>query len=108
MKLTIHRGTHEVGGNCVEVNSGTTRIILDVGLPLFEADRRQLDTSALRGHSVDELLRAGIAAKMSPFRIELDELRANPSRYVMVFRPSMLASDFDNELPPRSRCLYSS
>jgi hypothetical protein len=34
MKLIIHRGSIEIGGSCVEVTAGNTRIILDVGLPL--------------------------------------------------------------------------
>lgn len=36
MRLTIHRGTHEIGGSCIELcsNSGKTRIIIDVGMPL--------------------------------------------------------------------------
>ncbi len=34
MGLTIHRGTHEIGGNCVEIATASTRIVLDVGLPL--------------------------------------------------------------------------
>ena len=37
----------------------------------------------------------------------MEEIRANPSRYVMLFRPSMLDSDFDGSLPERTRCLYS-
>jgi len=36
MYLTIHRGTHEIGGSCVEISTATTRIIIDVGLPLDE------------------------------------------------------------------------
>jgi len=32
---------------------------------------------------------------------------SNPSRYVMLFRPSMLDSDFGGSLPSQSRCLYS-
>jgi ribonuclease J len=38
MKLTIHRGAKEIGGSCVEVTAGNTRIILDVGLPLDYSD----------------------------------------------------------------------
>jgi ribonuclease J len=40
MKLVIHRGTHEIGGSCVEVysNSGKSRLIIDVGMPLVEQD----------------------------------------------------------------------
>jgi len=34
MKLIIHRGSREIGGSCVEVSTASTRIILDVGLPL--------------------------------------------------------------------------
>ena len=34
MKITVHRGTKEVGGSCIEVNSGRTTILLDFGLPL--------------------------------------------------------------------------
>lgn len=34
MKITIHRGTNEIGGSCVEITSITTRILIDIGLPL--------------------------------------------------------------------------
>lgn len=35
MRVRIHRGAHEIGGNCVEVESGDgSRIVLDVGRPL--------------------------------------------------------------------------
>jgi len=34
MRLIIHRGSHEVGGSCVELNYNGTTILLDVGLPL--------------------------------------------------------------------------
>ena len=37
----------------------------------------------------------------------MNEIRATPSRYVMLFRPSMLDSDFGGNLPAHSRCLYS-
>ncbi len=37
----------------------------------------------------------------------MEEIRSNPSRYVMIFRPSMLESDFGGKLPEASRCLYS-
>jgi ribonuclease J len=45
--------------------------------------------------------------KMSPARIRMEEIRSDSSRYVMLFRPSMLESDFEGTLPARSRCLYS-
>ena len=34
MRARIHRGAHEVGGSCVEVESGGQRIVLDLGRPL--------------------------------------------------------------------------
>jgi ribonuclease J len=34
MKVCIHRGTHEIGGTCVEIESKGDRIVLDIGLPL--------------------------------------------------------------------------
>jgi ribonuclease J len=34
VNLTIHRGASQIGGNCVEVSAGNTRLILDIGLPL--------------------------------------------------------------------------
>lgn len=34
LTVTIHRGQNEIGGNCIEIASGKTRILLDVGQPL--------------------------------------------------------------------------
>lgn len=34
MNVRIHRGAHEVGGTCVELEAAGDRIVLDVGLPL--------------------------------------------------------------------------
>ena len=39
--------------------------------------------------------------------MEMDAIRENPSRYVMIFLPSMLASDFGGFLPSQSRCIFS-
>jgi ribonuclease J len=64
MRLTIYRGADEIGGNCVEVCSGSTRIILDVGMPLFDANREPFDERAIRGKSTEELLEAGILPKV--------------------------------------------
>jgi len=37
MRIIVHRGTHQIGGTCIEIAAGTSRIVLDAGLPL-EAD----------------------------------------------------------------------
>jgi len=36
MKIIIHRGTHEIGGSCVEVQSKKSRILIDIGMPLVK------------------------------------------------------------------------
>ena len=52
MKVTIHKGSHEIGGTCIQLSSGKTSILLDAGLPL-SADSQPVDLSRL---SVDALL----------------------------------------------------
>ena len=34
MDIKICRGTHEIGGSCVELQSGNGKIVLDIGIPL--------------------------------------------------------------------------
>ncbi len=34
MKIKIHKGTNEIGGNCVELSHGDCSLLLDIGLPL--------------------------------------------------------------------------
>lgn len=34
VRLTVHRATNQIGGNCIEIASGDHRIVLDVGRPL--------------------------------------------------------------------------
>lgn len=34
LRIIIHRGSHQIGGSCVEIASESTRLILDAGLPL--------------------------------------------------------------------------
>ena len=38
MRARIHRGTHEIGGTCVELEADGRRIIIDAGLPLDWAE----------------------------------------------------------------------
>ena len=52
MKVTIHKGSHEIGGTCIQLSSEKTNILLDAGLPL-STDSQPLDLSRL---SVDALL----------------------------------------------------
>ena len=64
MQMTILRGAKEVGGNCIEVSTGKTRIILDVGMPLFDENRQVLDSFALRRMKTEELSRNGVLPKV--------------------------------------------
>lgn len=43
MNLTIHRGTQEIGGSCVELKTGKARILIDFGMPLVEQDKDPFD-----------------------------------------------------------------
>jgi len=51
MNLTIHHGTHEIGGSCVELRHGDRRILLDLGLPL-DPETPQLDASRLAAEAL--------------------------------------------------------
>ena len=64
MKLTIHRGSHEIGGNCVEIATDTTRVILDAGLPLDDLtdDRERAKKPRLRAGSA---LPEGLAPRVA-------------------------------------------
>jgi len=53
MKLIIHRGTHTIGGSCIEISSGTHRIILDLGMPLMARDGLELNQDAIKNPSIE-------------------------------------------------------
>lgn len=60
MQITIHRGTHEIGGTCVEVYSKNTRVIIDYGLPLDEAFGEKLEKQLRQEKTTVELIKEGI------------------------------------------------
>ena len=53
MQLIIHRGTHEIGGNCIEVRSRQTKILLDFGLPLDFATRTPEEQEHIRQEAIE-------------------------------------------------------
>lgn len=65
VQLTVHRGTKEIGGSCIEISTATTRIVLDVGMPLVDAAREPFDQKSVRGKTVQELFAEGILPKVS-------------------------------------------
>ena len=53
MTLTIHRGTHEVGGSCVEICSDKAKILIDLGMPL-DYDKRSREEQTEIRHNAEE------------------------------------------------------
>lgn len=58
MKLIIYRGTHEIGGSCLELtsNSGLTRLVIDVGLPLVNSDGSPFEWNKYKMLNTEQLL----------------------------------------------------
>ena len=61
LKLTIHRGTHEIGGSCVELATENTRILIDVGLPLVDEEGQHFNPGNYLKLSKAELVEKDIA-----------------------------------------------
>ena len=53
MTLTIHRGTHEIGGSCVEICSDKAKILIDLGMPL-DYDKRSREEQTEIRHNAEE------------------------------------------------------
>jgi ribonuclease J len=47
MNFSILRGSSEIGGSCVKITSGTTAIIIDIGMPLYGPDKEPFDKRQL-------------------------------------------------------------
>lgn len=58
MRCTIHRGSREIGGSCIEVRTDRTRILLDMGYPLF-LNGNPIEDSVSRSDK-DTLLALGV------------------------------------------------
>jgi len=43
MNVKIHRGTNEIGGSCVEIATASTRLLIDIGLPLDSVIKKPED-----------------------------------------------------------------
>lgn len=66
MNLIIQRGTHEIGGTCVELTTDTSRIIVDLGLPLVSVSKdNPFDSRDIEGKSVKQLKDLGILPAVS-------------------------------------------
>lgn len=58
ISVTVHRGSNEIGGNCVEIDTSKSRLILDVGMPLSEMMNK--GNSRKRVQDRDDLVRRGV------------------------------------------------
>jgi len=56
MRIIIHRGTHQIGGSCVELGTGDTRILLDFGMPLQDLSGTDFNDRALDDKSLQNLI----------------------------------------------------
>lgn len=75
MKVNIHRGTNQIGGNIIEIASKTTKILLDAGLDLDSEKNKDLPPIAglFTGKGFDAVFishyhgdHLGLAYQMSP------------------------------------------
>jgi len=66
MKLTIHRGTHEIGGSCLELtsNSGLSRLVIDAGLPLVNSDGSPFEWNKYKTLNTEQLLNGKILPRI--------------------------------------------
>ncbi len=55
MRLTIHRGTKEIGGSCIELETQSTRLFLDIGLPLVDREGNPLDSRHCKDLDIAQL-----------------------------------------------------
>lgn len=60
MRVCIHRGTKEIGGTCVEIESQGKRIVLDVGLPLDVADPDAFPMHPIKGFEAADVSLLGV------------------------------------------------
>lgn len=60
MKFKIHRGTHEIGGSCVEVWTENTRILLDFGMPLIDRNGQDFNFNNYKDSNSANLVSHGV------------------------------------------------
>jgi len=59
MNIIVHRGTHEIGGSCVEIQSDKTRILVDIGLPLTAVGSNDYGANELDKLTGEQLVKKG-------------------------------------------------
>ena len=64
MTLTIHRGTHEIGGSCVEIRTDKAKILIDLGMPL-DYDKHTTEEQTEIRHNAEEWCKGADAIFLS-------------------------------------------
>ncbi len=59
MRITVHRGSREIGGSCVELATAGARLILDLGLPLVDGSGEPFEFRP-DGRSAEQLAADGV------------------------------------------------
>ena len=73
MHFKIHRGTREIGGSCVEVWTESTRIVIDIGMPLVEKDGSEFDFNKYKNLAINELISKEILPDINGFYADADK-----------------------------------
>jgi ribonuclease J len=64
MNITLHTGTHTIGGSCIEISTKKTRIIIDLGVPLTDKTGNRINTRELSQRSTKDLMAEGFLPKL--------------------------------------------
>ena len=65
MNIRIHRGAHEIGGSCLEIEHENSRIVVDVGMPLYGRDGQKFDMDKYQSCVGPELVEQHILPDVS-------------------------------------------
>ena len=61
LRVCIHRGAHQIGGTCVELECNGKRIVLDIGVPLDAHDPATVQMPDVPGLKTTDSSLLGIA-----------------------------------------------
>jgi ribonuclease J len=60
MNFKIHRGTNEIGGTCIEIWTESTRVIVDLGMPLVDQSGKAFGFDQYAKLGINELIKNGV------------------------------------------------